>query len=84
MKNFLGEPALELPLEACAFGICLGNQSVFILDSRLDNNNNNTNNNDLLHYFHRKVEIHSGVSGSFLHVFYYRQARLFRHYNQKS
>ena len=84
MKNFLGEPALELPLEACAFGICLGNQSVFILDSRLDNNNNKKNNNDLLHYFHRKVEIHSGVSGSFLHVFYYRQARLFRHYNQKS
>ena len=37
----------------------------------------------LLYYFHRKVEIYSWVSGSFLHVFYYRQSRLFRYYNHK-
>ena len=35
-KNFPGEACLSTPLEACAFGACLGNRSVFILDQRLN------------------------------------------------
>ena len=31
-KNFPGEACLSTPLEAYAFGACLGNRSVFILD----------------------------------------------------